>query len=163
MDQAFLDILVAIALLIAAIGIIVPILPGTLLAIGALLFWAALTGGNVAWIVFGIGAVLMGLGQVLKYMIPHKSLTAAGIPTRSIIIGYVVAVVGFFVVPVFGLPLGFVAGVLVSEFFRKRTLSDAWESTWLAMKATGFSIMIELAALMLATTFWVSGVAYYAR
>ncbi len=162
MSEVILNGAVALALLIAAIGIIVPVLPGTVLAMGALLVWALFTGGTPAWIVFGVGVALMGLGQVLKYLIPHKSLTSAGVPVRSIVVGYVVAIVGFFAIPVFGLPLGFVAGVLGSEFVRKAKLDEAWESTWIAMRATGFAIVVELAALMLATTFWVSGVAYTA-
>ena len=107
MNQVLLDVVVAIALLVAAVGILVPVLPGTLLAIGALLIWALLTGETVAWVVFGVGTVLMGLGQVLKYLIPHKSLTAAGVPTRSIVVGYVVGIVAFFAIPVFGLPYSY--------------------------------------------------------
>lgn len=159
MNEVLLNVAVGATLIVAAVGIIVPILPGTFLAIGALLVWAILTGGTGAWVAFGIGAVLMGLGQVLKYLIPHKSLTSAGVPTRSIVVGYIVAVIGFFAIPVVGLPLGFVAGVLGSEVIRKGSLNDAWESTVIAMKATGFAIMVELAALLLAATFWVSGIA----
>jgi uncharacterized protein len=157
-NQTLLDVMVGIALVVAAVGIVVPILPGTLLAMGALLVWAILTGGSSAWAAFVIGAVLMTLGQVLKYLIPHKSLRSAGVPSRSILIGAVVAVIGFFAIPAFGLPLGFIAGVLISEVARVGKFNDAWDSTWVAMKATGFAMLIELFALMLAMTFWVGGV-----
>jgi uncharacterized protein YqgC (DUF456 family) len=149
-----LDILVGIALVVAAAGILVPILPGTALAAAALLAWAILTGGSTAWSAFAIAAVLLGLGQVLKFLLPHRSMTAAGVPGRSIVIGGVAAIVGFFAVPVVGLPLGFVGGVLVAELLRLGDWTAARSSTWVAMKATGFAILIELSALMLAASAW---------
>ena len=61
---------------------------------------------------------------------------------------------GFFLIPVVGLVLGFVAGLFVAEQVRLADWPAARSSTWLAMKATGFSILIELGALMLAATIW---------
>ena len=154
MNDVLLNLGVGIALAVAAVGIILPILPGTLLAAAALLVWAILTGGAVAWSAFAIAAVLLGLGQVLKFLLPHKSMTAAGVPGRSILVGWAAGIVGFFVIPFVGLPVGFVAGVLVAEQLRLGQWRSAWDSTWVAMKATGFGIMIELAALMLAASCW---------
>jgi uncharacterized protein YqgC (DUF456 family) len=153
-SDVLLNLLVGITLAVAAVGIVVPILPGTLLAAGALLVWAIATGGAVAWSAFAIAAILLGLGQVLKFLLPHKSMTAAGVPGRSILVGWVTGIVGFFVIPVVGLPLGFIAGVLVAEQIRLGHWRSAWDSTWVAMKATGFGILIELAALMLAASCW---------
>ena len=154
MSETALNLLVAVALVVSVAGIIVPVLPGTLLALGALFVWALVTGGG-AWIAFGAMALLIGLGQVLKYLLPHKSMTAAGVPGRSIVIGGAAAIVGFFAIPVVGLVVGFLGGVYVAEHLR---LGGDWEqaraSTWIAMKATGFSILIELAALLIAATIW---------
>jgi hypothetical protein len=71
--------------------------------------------------------------------------------------GGVLGIIGFFVVPVIGLFLGFVLGVYVAE--RQRVGSElAWPTTRAALKAVGVSILIELAAGLLATTAWVVGV-----
>jgi uncharacterized protein YqgC (DUF456 family) len=153
-NELLLDLLVVVALVMAAAGIIVPVLPGTFLALGAFFLWALVTGGPVAWTAFGIIAVLIAAGQVLKYLLPHKSLTAAGVPGRSILVGGVAAIVGFFVIPVVGLIVGFIGGLYVAEHVRLRDLTLAQESTWAAMKATGFSILIELGALMFAGAVW---------
>lgn len=154
MNDALLNLLVGLALAVSAVGIVVPILPGTLLAAGALLVWAVLTGGPVAWIVLAISGVLLGLGQVLKFLLPHKSMTAAGVPGRTIVLGWIAGIAGFFLIPIVGLPVGFVAGVLIAEVLRLGQWREAWDSTWVAMKATGFAIMIELGALMLAASAW---------
>jgi uncharacterized protein YqgC (DUF456 family) len=153
-NELLLDLLVVVALVMAAAGIIVPVLPGTFLALGAFFVWALVTGGPGAWTAFGIIAVIIAVGQVLKYLLPHKSLTSAGVPGRSILVGGVAAIVGFFVIPVVGLIVGFIGGLYVAEHVRLRDLTLAQESTWAAMKATGFSILIELGALMVAGAVW---------
>lgn len=159
MNEALLNLLVGIALLVAAAGIVVPILPGTLLALGALLVWAVVTGGPFAWSAFAVMAIIIGLGQVLKYLLPHKAMTAAGVPGRSILVGGLAAIVGFFVIPVVGLVIGFVGGVYAAEHARLRDWDAARTSTWAAMKATGFSILIELAAVLLAAGVWGTAIA----
>ncbi len=163
MNEVLLDLLVMAALVVAAAGIIVPVLPGTLLALGALLVWAVVTGGGIAWGAFALAAVIIALGQVLKYLLPHKSLTAAGVPGRSILVGGVAAIVGFFVIPVVGLVVGFIGGLYLAEHLRLRDWPQARESTWVAMKATGFSILIELGALMIAATVWAAALVLLAQ
>ena len=52
-------------------------------------------------------------------------------------------VVGFFVIPVVGLFVGFVLGIYLAE--RRRVgQADAWPSTKAALRAVGLSILIEL-------------------
>jgi uncharacterized protein YqgC (DUF456 family) len=161
-NEVLLDLIVAAALLVAAVGILVPILPGTLLAAGALLVWAILTGGAAAWTSFGLIVVVLAVGQLLKFLLPHRSLTAAGVPGRSILVGGVAAIVGFFLIPVLGLVLGFIGGLYVAEQLRLGDWEAARSSTWSAMKATGFSILIELSALMVAAMVWAATLVYLA-
>jgi uncharacterized protein len=162
-NEALLDLMVVAALVVAAVGIIVPILPGTLLAVGALLVWALVTGGSIAWGSFAVIVVIIGVGQVLKYTLPHKSMTAAGVPGRSILIGGVAAIGGFFVIPVVGLVVGFIGGLYLAEHVRLRDWTLARESTWVAMRATGFSILIELGALLVAATVWAAALVLLAQ
>ena len=158
MNEVLLDLLVLAALVVAAVGIVVPILPGTLLALGALLLWAALTGGTVAWGAFAAMALIIGVGQILKYLLPHRSLSAAGVPGRSILVGGIAAIVGFFLIPLVGLVVGFIGGLYVAEQVRLGDWPEARSTTWLAMRATGFSILIELGALLVAATIWAGAV-----
>ncbi len=163
MNAVLLDLIVVTALVVAAVGILVPVLPGTFLALAALLIWAMATGGAIGWGSFAVMAVVIGAGQVLKYLLPHKSLTAAGVPGRSILIGGIAAVIGFFVIPVVGLIVGFIGGLYLAEHVRLRDWTLAKESTWAAMKATGFSILIELGALMAAAAVWAAALVLLAQ
>jgi len=62
-------------------------------------------------------------------------------------------------VPVVGLVLGFVLGVYLAE--RARLGRDgAWPSTRTALGAVGWSILIELAAGLLATAVWVGALVF---
>jgi uncharacterized protein len=69
----------------------------------------------------------------------------------------VLGVVGFFVVPVIGLFIGFVVGVFAAEW-RRLGHARAWPSTKHALKAAGLSILIELCFGVLAAWAWVAGV-----
>ena len=64
-------------------------------------------------------------------MVPQQRLRTSGVASRSTIIGGLVGIVGFFVVPVVGLVLGFVVGVYASELQRVGPRL-AWTSTWAA-------------------------------
>jgi uncharacterized protein YqgC (DUF456 family) len=152
------EILVAVAIAVGLATTIVPILPGTLIVGGAILVWASETGGTTAWLVFAVAAVLLMVGAIVKYLLPGKRLKDAGIPTSTQLAGVALGVVGFFVVPVLGLFLGFVLGVLLAEW-RRLGRERAWPSTKHALKAAGLSILIELLFSVLATLAWVVGVA----
>ena len=62
--------------------------------------------------------------------------------------------VGLFVVPVVGLPLGFVLGVFVAELLRVRSTAAAWTATKEALKGTGLAVLIGFTTAVLATAVW---------
>lgn len=150
--------LVALAIVVGIVGTIVPILPGALLVGGAIVVWAALTGGTTAWLVAAAAVLIIAGGQLLKYLIPGKQLKASGVPNWVLAVGAVVGIVGFFVVPVIGLVLGFILGVFLAEAGRLKTFKDAWPTTVQAMKSAGWSVLIEFGSTVLAAAVWVAGV-----
>jgi hypothetical protein len=138
-------------------GIVVPLLPGTILVALAIGIWAIDVGSGGAWATFAVAMLLLGGGAVVKYAVPGRRLKAT-VPTRTLVIGGLCAVVGFFVIPVVGALVGFPVGIYVAE--RVRVGADgAWPSTKAALRAVGVSILIELAAAVAATLVWVAGVA----
>lgn len=150
------EFLVGIVILVGLVGVVVPVLPGSILILGAVLVWATVDGSGTAWVVFAIAAVLLVVGAIAKYTIPGRQLKAFGVPNRSLMLGGLLAIVGFFVIPVVGLVIGFVLGVYLAERHRVGR-SLAWPSTTSALKAVGVSILIELAAALLASSTWLAG------
>jgi uncharacterized protein YqgC (DUF456 family) len=151
------ELLVALAIAVGLVGILVPILPGSILIVGALLAWAWYVGGATAWAVFAVATVILVAGAVVKYLVPNRRLKEVGVPASTQWVGAVVGIVGFFVVPVVGLFIGFVLGVYLAEY-RRVGGAAAWPSTKHALRAVGLSILIELVAAVAATLVWVAGV-----
>ena len=151
------EVLVALVIAVGLVGILVPVLPGSVLVLGGVLAWAWSVGGATAWAVFALVAVLLVAGTVVKYLVPGRRLKDAGIPASTQWIGAGVGIVGFFVVPVVGLFIGFVLGVYLAEY-RRVGSAAAWPSTKHALRAVGLSILIELAAALVATFVWIAGV-----
>lgn len=148
------NVLVGLAIAVGMVGVVVPVLPGSLLVAGAILVWALVEGGATAWGVFAVAAVVIGGAQVVKYLIPGRRLRDAGVPRRSMVVGAVLAVAGFFLIPVVGLFIGFPLGVYLEERRRLRAHDAAWRSTRHALHAIGLSIAIELAATTVAAVVW---------
>jgi uncharacterized protein len=151
------ELLVAVAIAVGIAGVVVPVLPGALLVLAAILVWALHVGSATGWAVLGIAAVVLAVGAVVKYVVPGRRLKAAGVPTRTLVSGGALGIVGFFVVPVVGLFAGFVLGVWLSELQRVGRAA-AWPSTVHALKASGLSLLIELTSVLVAATVWAVGV-----
>ncbi len=150
------DVLVGLAVLVGLVGIVVPVLPGSVLILAAVLVWALEAATSTGWVVFALVTALLLVGAVLKYAVPGRRLRADGVPHRTLATGAVLGVVGFFVVPVVGLLVGFVLGVYLSELHRLGGTA-AWPATVAALRAVGLSLLLELAAGLLAALTWLVG------
>jgi len=152
-----LEVLVALTIAVGLVGVLVPVLPGSLLVAAAIVLWAVADGGGTAWVVAAVALALLAAGVVVKYLVPGRRLQRAGVPSSTLAAGAVLGVVGFFVVPVVGLPLGFVLGVYVAQW-RRLGHRAAWPATVQALRAVGLGILIELAFAVLASATWALGV-----
>lgn len=147
-------VLVALAIAVGLAGIIVPILPGGLLVFGAIAVWAIIERTTVGWVTLGIAGVLFLAAAVIKYTWPVKRMRAADVGRLSLFAGALLGVIGFFVVPVLGLLLGFVLGVFVVELASRHDAGRAWVSTMHALKGVALSFGVELTGALLATATW---------
>ncbi|MCH1868352.1 DUF456 domain-containing protein [Nocardioides sp. CFH 31398] len=153
------EVVIGAAILLGIVGTVVPVLPGAAVVAVAVVVWAVAVADPVGWSVMVAALAILGLGTVLQYLLPGRRLQAAGVPNRTLWIAAAVGVVGFFVIPLVGLFVGFVVGVYAAEHQRLGR-RDAWPSTVHALKAVGLSILIELTACLLAAVAW--GVGVYA-
>lgn len=132
-----------------------PVLPGPFLVAGAVAVWGVVTGGTIGWTIAAVAIIVVGLATGGKYLIPAKWMRDGGVPGWVLLIGGVGGILGFFVVPVIGVVLGFIAGVFLAELLRLKSVQQAWPTTWTAMKAAGLSMLIDLAAVLIVTAAWV--------
>lgn len=151
-------VLVALAIAVGMVGIVVPLLPGTLLVFAAIAVWAAIENNVTGWVTLGVVTALLGAATLIKYLWPMRRMRAADVRTLSLVAGAVLGIIGFFVIPVLGLVIGFVLGVYLAELANRRDQTLAWTSTKHAVKGVALSVGVELAGALLATMAWVAGV-----
>jgi uncharacterized protein YqgC (DUF456 family) len=151
-------VLVALGIFVGLVGIVVPLLPGTLLVFGAIAVWAVVEHNVTSWVTLGVVAALLAVSTLIKYLWPARRMRAADVSTWSLVAGAVLGIVGFFVIPVLGLVIGFVLGIYLAELAKRRDQRVAWTSTKHALKGVALSVGVELCGALLATAAWVAGV-----
>jgi uncharacterized protein len=151
-------VLIGLAIATGIVGVVGPVLPGSLLVWAAIAAWALAVSSTTGWAVLATATLLIGGAQVVKLLVPGRRLREAGVPRRSIVAGLLLAVVGFFLIPVVGFFLGFPLGVYLEERRRLGGHPSAWRSTRAALRAMGLSIVIELSATVLAAGAWLAAV-----
>jgi uncharacterized protein len=151
-------LIAGILILVGLVGIAVPVLPGLVLVWLGVGVWALEVRSPVGWAVLVIASALVLAGSLVKYLIPGRRLRAVGVPSLTTTAGVVLAIAGFFVVPVVGAVLGFVLGVYLAEWARLRSHRHAWPTTVHALRAIGLSVGIELGTGLLMAGTWVTGV-----
>jgi len=151
-------VLVALVIAVGLVGIVLPLLPGTLLVIAAIAVWAVVENNITGWVTLGVVTALLAASMLLKYLWPMRRMRAAEVSTRSLLAGAVLGIIGFFVIPVVGLVIGFVLGVYLAELAKRRDQRVAWTSTKQALKGVALSVGVELCGALLATAVWVAGV-----
>ncbi len=139
-------------------GVVIPVLPGLLLVWGGVLLWAVTAQTTVGWVALGVATAIAATGSLVKYLLPGRRLRGSGVPWTTLAVGAALGFVGFFVVPVVGVILGFVLGIYLAERARLRTHEAAWPSTVAALKAVGWSVLIELLTGLLIAAVWVAAV-----
>jgi uncharacterized protein len=154
-------VLVALAIAVGLVGIVVPILPGALLVFAAIAVWAVVEHTAVSWVTLGVVTAVLAASTLIKYLWPMQRMREAEVGTRSLVAGAVLGIIGFFVIPVLGLVIGFVLGVYLAELANRRDQKVAWTSTVHALKGVALSVGVELAGALLATVAWVAAVAFF--
>lgn len=152
------EVVVGLVILVGVIAAVVQVLPSGVFILGAILVWAIVTGGGWAWAVVAVAVVALGAAAVGKYLLAGRHLKRSEVPTSTLVWGGVAGIIGFFVVPVAGLVIGFILGIFLAELARRRDPAPAWKATVSALKATGITILVELAGALVAAATWLIAV-----
>lgn len=159
MPNAAITVLVGILIAVGIVGTVVPVLPGLWLIWGACLLYGIVAGfgtpGLVAMVLLTVVAVA---GSVAVYAIPSRRAERAGVSLPGRAFAVALAVVGFFVIPVVGAPLGFALGILLAAFVQTRDWREAGESTLATIKGMLAASGVQFGAGMLMGLVWVAWV-----
>jgi uncharacterized protein len=94
----------------------------------------------------------------VKYLWPVRRMRRAEVGTSALLAGGALGIVGFFVIPVVGLVIGFILGVYLAELLRRQDLRRAWASTVHAVKGVALSMGVEFAGALAAAVTWLVAV-----
>ena len=153
-----LTVVTGLLMLVGLVGIVVPVLPGLLLTVVATAIWAYAHPAPGAWIVFWVALGWYAAGVALQYLVPGRRMKRAGVGSATLVLAVLLGIVGFFVVPVVGGPLGFVLGIFLVEVARQGDRAKAWSATKAALRAVLHSMGIELLAGLAILSTWIVGV-----
>lgn len=145
MSDVVLGLLGGVGVLVGIVGCVVPVLPGLLLVLVATAGTLLLQGASTAvWAVVGVLVVMTAVGTLLSLALPARRAAADGAPRQSLLAAGGGAVVGFFVVPVVGLVVGGVLGLLVAEQQRLGAWGPAWTSARGVLSSYGVGVLLEV-------------------
>ena len=152
-------LLVAVAMAVGLVGTLLPLLPGLPIIWVAALVYGLLTDfGTAGWVAFGLITVLLVAGMVAGVVLPHRRVSAGGAPMTTVAAGVGLGIIGFFVIPVIGLPLGAVVGVLPAERARTQDWDVAWTSTKNLLVGFGIGVAVEFSAGVAMIGCWIAWV-----
>lgn len=151
-----LVVAVALAMAVGLVGTILPVLPGLVLVAGAAAAYGVGEGfGGVGVVAMSLIAVLGVAGTLAGVIVPNRAARASGAARASVLLGAALAVAGFFLVPVVGLPLGGVVGIYLGERARTGDEALARRTTMATLRAFGIAALLQLGAGLLMVATWV--------
>lgn len=155
MDIVVVGILMAIGLA----GVIVPFLPGLPIVWGAALLYGLMNGfGALGWTAMAAITALAALGMVASFVLPERAGAASGASRSTRLFAGVTGVIGFFVIPIVGFPIGACAGVLLAQYRETADLADATRATVNVLKGFGVGLIVGLSAGLAMVLIWVAWV-----
>ena len=159
MGEPVVVLLVAAAMAVGLVGTVVPVVPGLGLVWLAGLVYGLVEGfGTVGLVAFALMTALGAAGTAAGVVVPRRAATAAGAARSSLWLGALLAIVGFFVIPVVGLPLGGALGIQLGEQLRTRDRRSAWRTTRATLTGFGLAALIQLATGVAMVVVWATWV-----
>jgi len=154
------EALIGLAMVVGLVGIVVPLLPGSILIWIATVAWAVAGDGSLAlrWTVAAVATIVIGGALYLATTMPARASASAAAPGWLPWVVALGTVVGFFVVPVLGALIGGPIAAFVAETIRLRDVRGGWRSGMRALRGYGIGVGIELAAGTLVVALWLAAV-----
>lgn len=155
-----LVLLVGLAIAVGVVGTLLPILPGLWLVWAACLAYGLIEGfSSIGWSAMTLITILAILGTAAALVLPQRSASGEGIAVRWQVLAGILAVVGFFVIPVVGAIVGFVLGIVIGAYLQNRDGGKAWAVTLATLRGVAVGAVVQFGTALLMAMVWVAWVA----
>lgn len=156
--EVITTVIIGLGLVVGVVGVILPVIPGSLVVILGLLAWGILISGSAVWTAAGIGLILTVLGWSASAVLTGRVLYREHIPRGPVLLAFLAGVVGLVFLPPVGLFIGFAAGLFGAEYLRRdHDWRAAGASSLRALRAMGIGIIIEFLCAGTAVSLFVIG------
>ena len=153
--DAWWTLLAIVVMVVGLAGTVLPLLPGPLLMWSTALVYGLVVGFDLVGVaVMTLITLLVALSFTTGVVLPKRAADRAGASKRSQLGGLVGGVIGFFAIPVIGLVIGALVGVMVVEYQAKGDALEAWVATKGVAKGFGLSALVDLAIGLLIVAAW---------
>lgn len=150
-----ITLLSGVGVAVGVVGTLIPVLPGTTVVWTSTVVYAFTVGWTIpAVIAVSLSTFTLLISLYLGIKIPAKA-TRDGETRSALVAGFVGGVIGFFIIPLFGAPIGWLAGVFLVKYANTNALKEATESTWRIAKAFGKSALIQMVIALMMGFIWV--------
>lgn len=163
--SALAEFIVGLVMACGLVGIVVPGIPGLTLTWLAGAVWAFADGGGTTRMILLVVMTALWIGGVaFGFVLPVKaSLSGTGSSKaqqqRAILLGALFGIVGFFIVPVLGFPIGYALGAYTANFMYFQDPQRALQVTKETLKAFGISALVQVICGSLIVLTWFVGLA----
>jgi uncharacterized protein YqgC (DUF456 family) len=155
------QIVVMLALLVMIVGlagVVVPLVPGILLVgLAAVVSTFALGIDASGWLLVGTITLITLGGAGGSMALPARRGLRGDAARSSLALAAALGLIGFFVVPVVGMPVGALGGLYLGEINRHGDRARAWASTRDVLRAYGLGVLVEFGAALLVIAVWLPG------
>lgn len=158
MPDQLVVVLTLVVMFVGLVGVVVPFVPGVIVVGAAAIVSTFVFGVTPAGWLFVATVALIALGGAgASLALPARRGLRGDAARSSLGLAATLGIVGFFVVPVVGLPLGAVVGLYLGEHQRHGDRQRAWASTLEVVKAYGLGVLVEFGAALLIIVLWLPG------
>lgn len=155
MSEVGWTVAAAVVMVVGLCGVVIPILPGlSLIWLAALVYGFAVGFGTGGVIVMVALSALLAVSMIKSVVIPRRAAEGAGASGWSQVGGVIGAVAGFFLIPVIGVIVGALVGILLVEVSLKGDWGDAWTATVATAKGFGISALVDLGLGLIMIALW---------
>lgn len=158
MSDQIVVALTVLVMLVGIAGVVVPFLPGVFVVGAAAIVSTFVLGVDASgWLlVITIGLLTLG-GAGASMALPARRGLRGDAARSSLALAAALGIVGFFVLPIVGMPAGALGGLYVGELQRHGDRARAWASTRDVLRAYGLGVLVEFGAALLIVAIWLPG------
>jgi uncharacterized protein len=150
--------LTLVVMFVGLAGVVIPFVPGVVIVGAAAIVSTFVLGITPAgWLMVGTIGLITLAGAGASLMLPARRGLRGGAARSSLGLAAALGLVGFFAIPVIGMPLGALGGLYLGELNRHGDRTAAWGYTLDVLKAYGLGVLVEFGAAILIVAIWLPG------